>query len=305
MNLKQLRHFVAVAEELHFGRAAQKLHISQPPLSLSIQQLEKNLGFSLLLRSNKTVSLTNAGAVFYKEAITLLRHAQDMKDISARVAQGFIGRLRIGFVGSMLFRGLAQNIRRFEHAQVGVEVVLFEMNTTEQLDALRRGQIDVGFIHTSHNDNDAVASRPYLAEPFVCCLPSDHPLSTQPHIDVADLAQETFLLFPRARSPHYHDRITAICVNAGFSPYLGHEVRNWLTIVELVGQGMGVALVPTSMQKADTDKVAYRPINQNAILSETHCIWQPHNDAPLLQRFLDALPFTAATGSGGHQSEQA
>ncbi len=290
MNLKQLRHFVAVAEELHFGRAAQKLHISQPPLSLSIQQLEKNLGFSLLIRNNKTVALTNAGAVFYKEAVTLLRHAQDMKDVSARVAQGFLGRLRIGFVGSMLFRGLAQNIRQFKQQQSGIELVLYEMNTATQITAIEREQIDIGFIHTSLISNH-FASRAYMTEPFICCLPSDHPLSQLAGIDVADLAQDAFLLFPRVLSPHYHDRIMAICINAGFSPYLCHEVRNWLTIVELVGQGMGVALVPASMQKADTHKVVYRPINQSTILSETHCIWDPHNDAPLLQRFLSTLPF--------------
>ncbi len=292
MNLKQLRHFVAVAEELHFGRAAQKLHISQPPLSLSIQQLEKNLGFSLLLRNNKSVALTSAGAVFYKEAVTLLRHAQDMKDVSARVAQGFVGRLRIGFVGSMLFRGLAQNMRRFEAQQAGIELGLYEMNTAEQINAIQREQIDVGFIHTSLiNVSHGYASRPYLTEPFICCLPSGHALSQQDNIDVVGLAQESFLLFPRALSPHYHDRIMAICVNAGFSPYIRHEVRNWLTIVELVGQGLGVALVPASMQKADTHKVVYRPISPNHIQSETHCIWHPLNDAPLLQRFLDSLPF--------------
>ncbi|MBP6116449.1 MAG: LysR family transcriptional regulator [Neisseriaceae bacterium] len=287
MNLKQLRHFVAVAEELHFGRAAQKLHMSQPPLSLSIQQLEKTLGFSLLIRNNKSVTLTNAGAVFYQEAITLLRHAQEMKDVSARVAQGLIGRLRIGFVGSMLFRGLAQSVRAFERTRSGAELVLLEMNTTQQIDAIRREQIDIGFIHTSLlNDSAHVTSRLLMTEPFICCLPKTHPLSSHARIAVADLAQEGLLLFPRALSPHYHDRITAICVNAGFSPYICHEVRNWLTIVEFVGQGLGIALVPESMQKADTDQVVYRPIDQTQIQSETHCIWHPHNDAPLLKHFL-------------------
>ncbi|MBP6345284.1 MAG: LysR family transcriptional regulator [Neisseriaceae bacterium] len=293
MNLKQLRHFVAVAEELHFGRAAQKLHISQPPLSLSIQQLEKSLGFSLLVRNNKSVRLTTAGAVFYKEAITLLRHAQDMKDVSARVAQGFMGRLRIGFVGSMLFRGLAQSVRQFEQQRSGAEVVLREMNTAEQVDALSRGQIDLGFIHTSHLSTH-MASKLLMVEPFICCLPKHHPLSQSPSIDVADLAHDSLLLFPRALSPHYHDRITAICINAGFSPYVCHEVRNWLTIVEFVGQGLGIALVPASMQKSDTELVAYRPIMHSEIKSETHCIWNPLNDSPLLQGFLNDLPFPPA-----------
>lgn len=288
MNLKQLRHFVAVAEELHFGHAAKKLHMSQPPLSLSIQQLEKNLGFALLIRNNKSVTLTNAGAVFYQEAISLLRHAQDMKDVSTRVAQGLIGRLRIGFVGSMLFRGLAQSVRTFQRNRSGTELILLEMNTSEQIDAIRREQIDIGFIHTSHL-SASVASRLLMTEPFICCLPQGHPLSAHDRISVADLAQESLLLFPRALSPHYHDRITAICINAGFSPYICHEVRNWLTIVEFVGQGLGIALVPESMQKADTDQVTYRPIDQTEIQSETHCIWHPHNDAPLLQHFLSDL----------------
>ncbi|HTD06428.1 LysR substrate-binding domain-containing protein [Undibacterium sp.] len=294
MDLRQLRYFVTVAEELHFGRAAEKLHISQPPLSLSIQQLEKSLGVMLLLRTNKTAALTSAGAVLYSEARKLLKHAADMEDMAARVALGIEGRLKVGFVGAMLFRGLPEAINAFQKENPRVDIVLREMNTTEQIEEIRREQIDVGFIHAGHLP-PGIQSKQLLEEPFVCCLPNGHRYAKKAKIDLRDLADETFVLFPRAVSPHYHDRIVALCTNAGFSPRIRHEVRHWLTIVGLVGQNMGIALVPLSMQKAMFSQVTYRPLTESSIQSETLCIWHDKEIAPALSRFIDAVKFPAAT----------
>lgn len=290
MNLKQLRYFVTVAEELHFGRAAQRLNISQPPLSMSIQQLESHLGFALFLRNNKNVALTDAGALFYREALMLLKHADDMQHISQSVAQGTIGHLRIGFTSSTLFRGLHHAIAQFQNQYPQVEVSLKELNSYEQLQAIKQEQINLGFVHTL-NHTEQIAHRLFLAEAFVCCLPKSHPLSHETCIDLTRLQHEPFILFPRAVSPYYHDQITAICVNAGFSPNLMHEVRNWLTIVEFVELGLGVALVPKSMQSLKKDHVRFIEIKNNQILSETHCIWSRRNTSILLDNFLNLLPF--------------
>lgn len=290
MNLRQLRHFVTVAETLHFGRAAKQLHMSQPPLSQSIQQLEKAIGFTLFIRSNKSVSLTDAGTYFYQEAVALLRHTQTMQDISAQVAKGLLGRLRIGFVGAMMFRGLAQNIHLFNQGRQNIELILLEMNTAEQIDAIEREQIDVGFIHTSYfKAPKRITSKLLLTEPFVCCMPKNHPLSASIYINVSLLKDEPFLLFPRFLSPHYHDQIIAIFMNAGIRPEISHELRSWRTIVSFVAQGFGLALVPASMQKADTDFVTYRPLIDNDIQSETLCIWHTHRHPPLLEQFLSEL----------------
>jgi DNA-binding transcriptional LysR family regulator len=294
VDLRQLRYFVTVAEELHFGHAAEKLHMSQPPLSLSIQQLEKSFGVMLLLRSNKTVALTSAGAVLYSEARKLLKHAADMEDMAARVAMGIEGRLKVGFVGAMLFRGLPEAINAFQKDNPSVDIVLREMNTTEQIEAVRREQIDVGFIHTGHLPT-GIQSKPLLEEPFVCCLPTSHRCAKMAKLDLRDLADETFVLFPRSVSPHYHDRIVALCINAGFSPRIRHEVRHWLTVVGLVGQNMGIALVPLSMQKAGFSQVVYRPLTDSTIKSETLCIWPDKESAPALGLFIDAVKFPEVT----------
>lgn len=293
MDLRQLRYFVTVAEELHFGHAAEKLHISQPPLSLSIQQLEKSLGVILLLRTNRTVALTTAGAMLYSEARKLLKHAADMEDMAARVAEGIEGRLIVGFVGAMLFRGLPEAVAAFQRSNPRVDIVLREMNTAEQIEEVRREQIDVGFIHAG-NLSTGIESKPLLKEPFVCCLPNGHRYAQRARIDLRDLADETFVLFPRMVSPHYYDRIVALCINAGFSPHISHEVRHWLTVVSLVGQNMGIALVPQSMQKAAFSQVVYLPLTECNMQSETFCIWHNKESSPALSLFIDAVKLRGA-----------
>jgi len=147
MDLKQLRYFVAVAEELHFGRAAKRLFISQPALSFDIRKFEERLGVQLLARTSKTVSLTNAGQVLLGEARRLLLQASEAERITVRSAHGLAGRLRVGFVNSMLYRGLPSAVRRFENDHPDVEIVLKEMNTNEQVQAIQRMQIDIGYAH--------------------------------------------------------------------------------------------------------------------------------------------------------------
>ena len=296
MNLKHLKYFVMVAEELHFGRAAKRLHISQPPLSMSIQQLESNLGFSLFIRNNKTVALTDAGALFYKEALTLLRHSEDMRQIGKRVARGMLGNLRIGFGSSMLLRGLNNVINAFQLQHPHIKVLLKEMNSSEQTQALKQEQINIGFVHSLNSEPDIVY-RLLMSEDFVCCLPKSHPLASEPVIDLALLENENFVLFPRSVAPHYHDKITSICVNAGFSPYIAHEIHNWLTIVEVVEAGLGIALVPQSMQNLRKENTCFIKINDNSIRSETYCIWNSNDSSILQQNFLEALPFPKEKGS--------
>ena len=148
MDLRQLRYFIAVAEELHFGRAAARLFISQPALSFDIKKLEEQLGTQLLLRNNKSVKLTGAGQVLLVEARNLLLQAEKVKRLTQLSAEGDVGQLRVGFVNSMLYRGLPRAMSRFEREHPNMEVVLGEMNSAEQAQALQRGQIDLGFVHS-------------------------------------------------------------------------------------------------------------------------------------------------------------
>jgi DNA-binding transcriptional LysR family regulator len=296
VDLKQLRYFVAVAEELHFGRAAKRLFISQPALSFDIRKFEEQLGVQLLARTNKTVALTNAGQVLLGEARRLLLQASEAERITVRSAHGLAGRLRIGFVNSMLYRGMPQAVSRFEADYPGVEIVLKEMNTSEQVHAIQRMQIDMGCAHWGNFPAD-VMSTPIFSEPFLCCLAADHPFARKRQIDLRALAQEPFILFPRTVSPHYHDLIIAQCVAAGFSPLIRHEARLWQTVVTMVGFGMGVALVPYTLRQAQDPRVCFLPLKGETLSSQV-LLLRRHGDAePVADRFVEYLKDAGAEGA--------
>jgi DNA-binding transcriptional LysR family regulator len=171
VDLKQLRYFVAVAEELHFGRAAKRLFISQPALSFDIRKFEERLGVQLLARTNKTVSLTNAGQVLLGEARRLLLQANEAERMTVRSAHGLAGRLRIGFVNSMLYRGMPQAVKRFEADYPGVEIVLKEMNTSEQVHSIQRMQIDMGCAHWGNFRPTSFPRRFFPSRSCAACPP--------------------------------------------------------------------------------------------------------------------------------------
>ncbi|MCY1292757.1 HTH-type transcriptional regulator BenM [compost metagenome] len=288
MDFKQLRYFVAVAEELHFGRAAARLFISQPALSFDIKKLEEQLGIQLLQRNNKSVRLTAAGQVLLEEARNLLLQVEQARRLTLRSAQGALGQLRVGFVSSMLYRGLPRAVAAFERSFPGMEVVLQEMNSAEQAQALQRGQIDIGFVHRGTLPA-GIVSQLLIADPFVCCLPPGHRLAERTRIDLAELQDDAFILFPRPAAPHYHDLIIARCVAAGFSPQIRHEARLWQTIVAMVAQGMGVALLPETLCRAWCHEVRCVEIEQPGALSEIHAILAEENPPEAARQFLAML----------------
>ena len=251
-----LRYFIAVAEERHFNRAAQRLHISQPPVSYAIQQLESTLGVKLLQRTSRSVTLTEAGRVFYREAQTLLRLADDVGTLVWRVDAGLTGRLKIGFVGSMLYRGLAQLLSRLRETLPDVEHVLLELNSNEQIEAVRRGELDLGFIHANPVPDD-IEAIDLVSEPFRVCIPQSHPRARQASIRLKDLAAEEFVLFSRSASPIYFETVLSMCAAAGFTPRIHHEVRHWLTVASLVSQGLGVSIVPACLAHSGLQGAAF------------------------------------------------
>ncbi|TXD58927.1 LysR family transcriptional regulator [Ralstonia sp. TCR112] len=292
MDLKQLRYFVAVAEELHFGRAAQRLFISQPALSFDIRKFEDQLGVQLLARTNKSVALTNAGQVLLDEARKLLQQAAEVERITQRSAHGLAGRLRVGFVNSMLYRGLPRAVERFEADHPAVEIILREMNTGEQVQAIQRQQIDLGCAYWGTFPAEVI-STPIFSEPFVACLPTGHPLARRKRLKLDALAQEPFILFPRTVSPHYHDLIIALCVDAGFSPVIRHEARLWQTVVTMVGCGMGVALVPKTLQHAGDARVSFVPLAGDKKESSVLSLRRTGDAEPVASRFLEYLEAAA------------
>lgn len=288
MELRHLRYFVVLAEDLHFGRAARRLAISQPPLSVAIRQLEESVGARLFERNSKEVRLTPAGSNLRESATRLLRQAEEAALEARDVSQGSAGRLRIGFVGAMLYRGLPQALVQFQAAHPAVRIALSELNSGEQITELLQDRLDVGFVHTSRMPAE-LRRELLLSEPFVACLPAGHRLARRRSVATASLREEPFVLFSRGASPDYHERILGICADAGFHPEVRHEVRHWLSVVSLVSQGMGVALVPSALRRTALRGAVFRPLEEEVARSEAFCVWRDGPENAVVEGFLRAL----------------
>jgi DNA-binding transcriptional LysR family regulator len=289
LEFRHLRYFLALAEELHFGRAAQRLAISQPPLSVAIQQLEASVGARLFDRDSKGVRLTPAGQAFQPSAQALLDRAEDACALAREVQAGEVGRLRLGFVGSTLYNGLSAWMQAFQASHPKVEVVVVELNSQDQIDALLAGELDLGLVHTDRLP-PALASTPLYSEPFLACLPINHSLAALDEIPLAALSDQPFILFSRKGSPDYHARIVEICRRHGFYPRLQHEGRHWLSVVSLVAQGLGVSIVPAAFQRAGMQGAAFRPLADAIEPSAVFAAWRTDSAAVLRDSFLAARP---------------
>ncbi|MDR7296450.1 DNA-binding transcriptional LysR family regulator [Pelomonas aquatica] len=289
LEFRHLRYFLALAEELHYGRAAQRLAISQPPLSVAIQQLEASVGARLFDRDSKGVRLTPAGDVFRASAQALLDRAEDACALAREVQAGEVGRLRLGFVGSTLFNGLSAWLQAFQAAHPRVEVVVVELNSQDQIDALLQEDLDLGLVHTDRLP-PALVAQPLYSEPFLACLPAGHPLAALAEIPLAALSDPPFILFSRKGSPDYHARIVAICRQHGFYPRLQHEGRHWLSVVSLVAQGMGVSIVPAAFQRAGIQGAVFRSLAEQVDGSAVFAAWRTDSAGVLRERFLAARP---------------
>jgi DNA-binding transcriptional LysR family regulator len=288
MEFRHLRYFVVLADELHFGRAAKRLSISQPPLSFNIKQLESALGVVLFERNSKGVKLTPAGVSFREAALRLLGEAEQAEEMVRQVARGTLSRVRIGLVGSMVFRGLPERLKAFQQQHPRVEIALTELNSAEQIEALARGQLDLGFAHTARVPKE-LKTELYWSEPFVCCLPTRHPAARRKAVQLHTLSEEPFVLFSRSASPDYYERILALCAEAGLQPRVKHEVRHWLSVVSLVAKGMGVALVPRALAESGIAGVRFVPIGDSQYRSEVYCVWSERHMPSVLPKLLEAI----------------
>lgn len=286
MELRHLRYFIAVAEELHFTKAAERLHIAQPPLSQQIQQLEAELKVKLFHRQTKRqVQLTEAGKVFLQEAYQLLVQLETAVALTQRIGRGQTGRLRIGFTSLVIYDLLPLILQEF-HAQFQeVELVLRELTTSQQEQALRDSLIDVGFAHPPLED-DTLSYKCIHKQTLVVALPSTHSLAQQEQISVRSLLNEPLIVFPRYLAPGLYDRIMSLFEQENCQPNITQLAIQMQTIIALVSARMGVAITPSSLQNLQRPGVAYRPIVEQVPVIETAVIWQPESLTPILENFL-------------------
>src|SRR5690242_5299108 len=291
MELRHLRYFVAVAEELHFGRAAERLNIAQPPLSRQIRDLERELGTPLFVRGARNIELTPAGRAFLPEARLTLAQAERAQRTAQRAARGETGRLRVAFIDAATLSGVLPDVLAFFRMHLpSIGLSLFEMDLPQQADALRDGRIDLGIVQNPPADAERwLRVETVFHDPLIAAVPRGHRLAGRKRLSLSELADEAFVLFPRTVAPMLYDDVIARCRAARFSPRIVQEAVGWHTVVSLVSAGIGIALVPQSLGAQRGVGVAFRPVSDLRIHMELTAIWKRGDRSPVRERFLTTL----------------
>lgn len=260
VDIRQLRYFVAVAEELHFGKAAKRLHMEQPPLSQQIQRLERDLGCQLFERKPR-VALTEAGKTLLGVARRTISQVNRGIEMTRQVGMGGIGSLSIGFASSAILGPLPEIIRLYREKFPEVMIRLQELTPAEELESIRASHIDLAFVREREH-SDTLKYEIIVKEPFGVLLPPNHPLSEcKKSLTPEMLIKENFVHFPREIAPALYEQIAEICRSAGFTPQIVQETSEWLTEVSLIEAGLGVAIVPASVGRLKLGGVTFIPLD--------------------------------------------
>lgn len=289
MELRHVRYFVAVAEELHFGRAAERTHVAQPALSKQVRALERELGVELLDRSERRVKLTEAGRAFLEKAYSVLEGVGEAERAAVRAGRGEVGHLSVGFTGMALYGALPGTVRAFGERFPGVELTLHEGCTRELAEGLVNGRFDVGLLHppVAEEARDALALNVVRSETLIAALPEGHSLSGREEVSVAELAADPFVLCPKRASKEYHDGILGLCREAGFDPAVANEVGLPQTVIGLVAAGVGVSLVWESMRNLKRPGVVYTGLAGPVPTLATAVAWRRDNPSVVLKAFVE------------------
>ncbi|WP_433591638.1 LysR family transcriptional regulator [Nocardia sp. CA-145437] len=289
VELRHLRYFQAVAEELHFGRAAARLHIAQPALTQQIQRLETLLGTRLFDRTSRTVALTPAGIVLRDRAAALLGHAdRDLAEV-IRIGQGGQGTLHLGFVPSVLPLEPLRGVREFRERFPLVHVDLTEGFTSHLMARLASGTLDMAIVRDP-DDQPGTVTTPLITEPFVAVLPADHPAAARPTLTGAELADHPVVFFPRAAGELAYEKNLTPLLESGRRPRIVQEATNWTIILYLVAAGLGITIAPRSATFTAPDSVRIIPLTGTAAATTIYTATRVGDDRPLVHNLLALLP---------------
>jgi len=294
MTLYQLRQFIVLAEEKHFGHAAKRLGIEQPPLSQSIQRLEKSVGVQLFDRTNRSVELTGAGKAFLREVLQALSHIEAGVLTAQHVMDGMVGQLKVACNTPAGYDLVPRILRTFRGKKPNVELSLIEMDTSEQVDAIMDGRVDIGFLRCRTFENDHIHTECLMQERIVAVLPRDHHLAKSKTLCLHDLRNEPFVMPPHRlgpifSGPSFHSHILGACQEAGFTPKISQDANLLQTVISLVAAGIGVALVPNSLRKMRRTDLVYKDLGDRSDLMYVNLgmAWSKHNQSPILPALIE------------------
>jgi DNA-binding transcriptional LysR family regulator len=286
MQIDQLRYFVAVAGELHFRRAAERLHISQPPLSFHIKALEQEVGTQLLNRSTRQVSLTEAGAAFLVRAKRILADVAEAAEEVKRISTGQSGSLRIGFTISTSFHPFfCDSVFRYRRAYPEVMVKLSEFVSERQIDVLLEGRLDVGFLRGRFDQVAGLTMNALTREALVLALHRSHPLASKLRVSPSSLRTEPFISYPANAGVGIYRQIFALCERAGFEPRVIQEALEPSVIMGLVAAGLGVAIVPSSVQSIGIADIVFVPLDDPEAVATLYVAHRSNDDSPRVRAF--------------------
>lgn len=294
IDIRRLKLFVAVAEELHFGRAAARVGMAQPPFSQQIRRLERDLEVRLLLRTSRRVLLTPAGEELLRLAHDLIAQRDEIVDRVRRTASGDAGTLRIGFGASSAIGILPAIVRQIREQIPDVTLHLDDRGGADVAAAIRTGTLDVAIVRAPFTARNLVI-QPLYSEPFVAVLSAGHALAGREAVTPRELALSPFILFPRAASPRLHDTIIGLCIADGFSPVIIQEANTWLTVVGLVESGLGITIAPASASRVCPSAVACIPIVGSTDRAALAIVHDEGATPPLVSRFIEIVKATIPT----------
>lgn len=288
IELRHLRYFVAVAEELHFGRAAERLHLAQPPLSQQIRKLEEIVGHRLFTRTSRAVKLTSAGESFFNQARRTLRKVEDDLEEARSIGRGEVGFLRVGFIGSSMLTRLPAMLGRYRAQFPKVNLQLSEFHTSGVIEGLVESTLDVGFLRDS-GPVEGLEVEPLFSEPFIAVVPSRHPLARRKALTGAELCDEPFVFFSPLASQRAYEKTVSICEAHGYRPRVVQEAPQWLTILRLVGAGLGVTIAPACVQRIATPEVSCKRLTfssaRHRVCSDIELAFRVDESRAILQTF--------------------
>lgn len=288
MELRHLRYFLSVAEELNFTRAARRLNISQPPLTQQIRSLEAELGVALIDRSAYRIALTDAGQVFAAEAARILGEVRNAARLARSAASGSTGRVRVGFTESASFNPLVTSaLRGFRAAYPQVEVSLEEHPTTELATELREGRLDVGFVRPPLREERGLAFDLLEKEPLVVAVPGGHRLARRRSVALKELSSENFILYPRAVRPGLVDEVVSACESAGFTPRVGQYAPQLSSTINLVAASLGISIVPASMRSLQPRTVVYVPLSGKPLHALLGAAYRVDERSTVVRNFIE------------------
>ena len=288
VELRHLRYFVAVAEELHFGRAAKRLHLSQPPLSQQIRRLEESLGYALFLRTSRAVALTSAGEAYLERARRTLHMVQRDIEETRRIGAGEVGSLHIGFVGSAMLTTLPRIFGEYRERFPQVQLHLHESFTSQVVEGLENGLLDAGVLRDG-DGRETITTMELFTEPYVAVLPVTHACAGQKSVSPGMLRGDPFVYYPRSAGSRAFEKPMTMFEEHGFRPQIVQDASHWLSILRLVGAGLGVSVAPACVRRIATEEVVCVPLREVTLTSVVDLAWRAGDQRPIVAQLVELI----------------